>query len=144
MNDLDHCPACNSESIMRILSRDLDKYDACLECRAVWERLPTGEPYRRDGELLPFGEPCDNCAFRSGSPESEDKEKWRALLASLRAGGKFYCHKGVPLDYSVHGGENVGFAYPVKPDGKHDTENMRLCRGYLNAWAKWEGFGKTT
>jgi hypothetical protein len=41
--------------------------------------------------------PCDNCAFRPGSPEQADTAKWKELIAKLRAGGTFHCHKGVPI-----------------------------------------------
>jgi hypothetical protein len=69
-------------------------------------------------------------AFRPGSPEQTHAEKWKELIAKLRAGATFHCHKGVPLDPE---GED-GFAYP-----KDRPEKLRLCRGYLNALGKWWG-----
>lgn len=60
-------------------------------------------------------------------PEQADTEEWKKTIASLKAGGGFYCHKGVPIDPS---NEN-GFAYPE--DGRNPRK-MRLCRGYLNMW----------
>lgn len=72
------------------------------------------------------GKPCDNCAFRPGSVEQRDTEKWRETIASLKAGARFYCHKGVPLDPA---GEN-GFAYPTEKPSK-----LRMCRGWLRMWS---------
>lgn len=80
-----------------------------------------------EGERLSsFKTPCDNCAFRKGSPEQRDPEKWQSLRDAVGYGtGRFYCHKGVPIDPE----NGVGFAYPK--DGK-DPKKLRLCRGYLN------------
>ena len=77
-----------------------------------------------------FSAPCDNCAFRPESPEQADTAKWKELIAKLRAGGAFHCHKGVPIAPK----SEDGFAYP-----KHKPEKLRLCRGYLNALGKWWG-----
>jgi hypothetical protein len=85
---------------------------------------------------MPFREPCDNCAFRAGSPESQDKEEWKKLMEQLRAGGQFFCHKGVPL-VTVGEGARASFEFPKRPDGEWDRDRMRLCRGFLNAWSKW-------
>jgi prophage regulatory protein len=40
---------------------------ACLSCSAIWEALPS--LYVEDPVCA---EPCDNCAFRPGSPEQRD------------------------------------------------------------------------
>ena len=139
------CPACGAvEGLIQFppgLLQDADtRYSGCVACRAIWESLPDGEPFLRDGELMPFVEPCDNCAFRAGSPESQDKTRWRKLLAKLKRGGRFYCHKAVPI--SPHG----GFEFPVKRGVQdatgelgpvEDEDRMRLCRGFLNAWWRW-------
>jgi hypothetical protein len=89
-----------------------------------------------------FKEPCDNCAFRPGSPEQKDKARWAELMASLKENGRFYCHKGVPIDpKSEH-----GFAYPTKLVCKElhptatteDVKRLRMCRGWLTReWQKW-------
>lgn len=134
------CPACGSARTVRIPAGFLEsecQHSACRGCGAFWESLPAGEPYERDGEQIPFKEPCDNCAFRAGSPESQNRDKWRELLQRLKAGGRFYCHKAVPID------PDGGFDFPTKADAKAilvpDEDRMRMCRGFLNAWAKWEG-----
>jgi hypothetical protein len=102
----------------------------CANCRTAWEPIEQSLLGTLTDPCASFREPCDNCAFRPGSPEQADTEKWKELVAKLRAGGTFHCHKGVPLDPE---GED-GFAYP-----KHKPEKMRLCRGYLNALGKWWG-----
>lgn len=103
---------------------------------AIWESIPDGEQYTRDGEMLRFHEPCDNCAFRPGSPESQDKAEWRKLMEKLRAGGQFFCHKGVPL-VTVGEGSKAEFDFPKLPNGEWDREHMRLCAGYCKAWGAW-------
>ncbi len=147
MNDetIRQCPLCSSTNIVELRACEVDHVpiSGCGDCLAVWESLPTGEDYRTDGELMAFREPCDNCAFRPGSPESEDKAKWRELLAKLKAGGRFFCHKAVPFHtekmWTVKDEADTvkSFDYPKREDGKEDPEQMRLCRGYLNVWSKW-------
>ena len=56
-------------------------WQACLDCRAVWEPFPP--TYARDPVCA---EPCDNCAFRFGSPEQKDTEGWNYLIEILRSG----------------------------------------------------------
>lgn len=140
MKKLKKCPRCNSANLLRNQPHpERPKgtiYDACRDCMAIWESIPAGEHYKRDGELMPFHEPCDNCAFRAGSPESQDKVEWRKLIDQLRAGGQFCCHKGVPL-VTVGEGSRASFDFPKGPDGKEDRNQMRTCRGFLNAWSKW-------
>ncbi|MGE4085950.1 MAG: hypothetical protein AB7H93_23440 [Vicinamibacterales bacterium] len=144
------CPRCASRKVGRTELGETGFYgrtvEVCGNCGAAWEPLPPGGAHRdSDGSPFPFPDPCDNCAFRPGSPEQADREKWRTLLASLDEGGEFFCHKGVPID--PNGAD--GFAYPVKVDKAasafagqpvtvHDTRRLRTCRGYLNMLvAKW-------
>lgn len=145
--DITHCPACGSDRIVRANTRDPEQYDLCLGCKRAWERLPAGEPYLRDGEMMPWKKPCDNCAWRGNSPERKDPERWALLQESIAyQNGSFYCHKGVPFKLN---GTEVAFEYPktttpqrkvladfdvTLPEGlSYDVEKMRLCRGYLNA-----------
>lgn len=145
------CPKCASRKVDRIAQGITDFYagivELCGNCGSSWEPMPTGGDHLDDdGTPFPFPEPCDNCAFRPGSPEQQNTETWREMIASLKAGGKFYCHKGVPLSPS---GEH-GFDYPKKTDKVaseligapavlEDVRKMRLCRGYLNMIAKhWQ------
>lgn len=132
------CPACQSGNIrtrLKLRSHDT-AYDTCIDCKAVWESVPDGEHFKRDGELIAFKHPCDNCAFRPGSPESQDKAGWRLLLEQLRAGGTFYCHKGVAIKTAGEG-HKADFDFPLGESGLPDKNQMRLCRGFLNAWAVW-------
>lgn len=118
-------------------------YDACVACSKVWERLPVGEPFERDGEQMPFAIPCDNCAFRGGSDERTDKDLWTDLQLKFSMGGEFYCHKGVPLK-DIKAGPNefdfprvtktIDIAGECRPYESWDRSRMRLCRGYLNQW----------
>lgn len=140
MSKLRKCPRCQSANLRGPMKHpekpDGCLYTACADCMTVWESIPTGEHFKRDGELMPFREPCDNCAFRPGSPESQDKAKWRELMTSLKAGGSFFCHKGVPL-VTVSTGSNASFDFPKGADGIEDPQQMRTCRGFLNAWSVW-------
>lgn len=137
------CPRCGSGRLVSPIGLT-ERLEFCMECRAVWEGIPAGEFYRRDGELMAFRSPCDNCAFRKGSPESADRAGWRNLIEQLRhgPGGMFYCHKGVPFD-PVHQ-PGTGFLFPKRPDGGYDQSQMRLCRGFLNAWGRWIKYPRRT
>ena len=104
----------------------------CGDCGAAWEPLDQALIWDWTDRHSCLSGPCDNCAFRPGSSEQADREKWRELIGKLKAGASFHCHKGVPLD---PGGE-YGFAYP------RDRRELRTCRGYLDAlsrWWKWDG-----
>jgi hypothetical protein len=106
--------------------------DACADCKKVWEPLPAGCRVEPDEPYFAFDEMCDNCAFRKNSPEREDKGEWLELQFRLfDRGGQFYCHKGVPFTLGTDGSHGE-FEFLKKPDGSHDQEKMRLCRGYLN------------
>jgi hypothetical protein len=41
--------------------------------------------------------PCDDCAFRAGSPERDDPAVWAALQQHVTAGEPFFCHQGMHL-----------------------------------------------
>ncbi len=154
-----HCPACRSRKIADLpvtqLASTISGLDCdwmgCLDCKAVWEPFPAN--YVRDPVCA---EPCDNCAFRAGSPEQADPERWKALIESLKpdAGysyftGRFFCHKGVPIDMAKGPGN---FLFPQKPvlmDGEpmrnpdgsivttEDIAKMRTCSGFLRMfWAR--------
>lgn len=125
------CPACLSTNVMTCDTPDgVDFYGNKLtvcQCGAAWEPISEADIWDREDEACSTREPCDNCAFRPGSPEQADKEKWGDLIAKLKAGGSFYCHKGVPIAPN----SELGFKYPK------DARKLRLCRGYLNALGKW-------
>jgi hypothetical protein len=152
------CPACRSRRVIDMPQADFPgqfkidcDWQACLDCRAVWEPFPA--VYARDPVCA---EPCDNCAFRPGSPEQADPEKWKAMIDSLKPEsssgyftGRFYCHKNVPIDMTKGPGN---FLFPQKPvtmDGEpvrnpdgtivttEDISKMRTCSGFLRMfWAR--------
>lgn len=130
------CPKCASRKVRRVQMPELatdaagkfyaPELEVCVNCRAVWEPFDRAALLDIDDPASSFREPCGNCAFRPGSVEQSNTERWAELMISLKQGGaRFYCHKGVPLD---PGGED-GFAYP-----KHKPSKMRPCRGWLSMW----------
>jgi hypothetical protein len=138
------CPACGSTRTGRSrLSAELQKtlgdcdYAICGDCRAIWEPFPA-EGVVEDPVVA---DPCDNCAFRPGSPEQADKEGWKKFLDSLKPdpetgmfAGRFYCHKNVPIDVAAGPGN---FLFPQGPDGEYDQSKMRVCSGFLRMfWAR--------
>ncbi len=131
MKGADQCPRCGSRAWIepRVPSPGRfysDDARGCRNCGTLWEPFAVADLVDQDEQLSSFHHPCNNCAFRKGSPEQRDPEAFANLRAKLGwHGASFYCHKGVPIDPQ---NEN-GFAYPK--DGK-DPRKLRLCRGYLN------------
>lgn len=140
-----HCPKCGSSRVGYDPTLHHEGYGpglaSCLNCHALWEPFLPSQIWDPDDPLCSFKEPCNNCAFRPGSHEQADTEKWKRTLDSLKCGGVFYCHKGVPIDPDA---EN-GFAYPhraivIEVDGKQiekqvpNARKLRMCRGFLKAW----------
>jgi len=125
------CPTCLSTKVMMTdMPADLEFYGrrvAFCKCGAAWEPIDESQIWDRSDPYCSGGVPCDNCAFRSGSPERQDSGKWNDMMSKLKSGSQFFCHKGVPIAPKT---EN-GFAYPS------DRAKLRLCRGYLNALGKW-------
>lgn len=135
------CPKCKSGRVVvhdTAGFSDLKFYGpqiaTCADCRTAWEPVDDSLIWDRTDPHASLSEPCDNCAFRPGSPEQADTAEWKKMIASLRAGSAFYCHKGVP----IAPGNGHGFAYPHLGE-KSDKSRLRLCRGYLNALGKWWG-----
>lgn len=124
------CPKCASRRVATIPVPPTEFYattlEACLNCKSVWEPIDPAQIWDPDDPLCSFREPCGNCAFRPGSPEQADTAKWRELIASLRNGASFHCHKGVPIDPT----DENGFAYPK------NKAKLRLCRGFLDMWGR--------
>lgn len=139
-----HCPKCGSRKVAHDPKLTFKGHGpgiaTCINCKAIWEPFDPAQIWDPSDPHCSFKEPCNNCAFRPGSPEQADTEKWKHLLDQLKCGGSFYCHKGVPIEPDAE----HGFAYPSKTislnvDGKPieknvgDVKKLRLCRGYLNA-----------
>lgn len=130
--DLHRCPDCHGHRTavemapsQIAMSHVPTLMGVCADCGAFWEAYPPG--WKHDAV---DGEPCDNCAFRPGSPESEDKAEWKSLLAKLRAGQEFKCHKGAPILLDKKTGA-------VEFDAAWVQRNGRTCVGFLRAMWKW-------
>lgn len=132
MKGADQCPRCASrkfttveQGISGFYARTLT---VCGNCGTAWEAFAQADLLDMDLRYSSFREPCDNCAFRPGSNEQQDLERWKGILADCKEnGGRFYCHKGVPLALK----SEDGFDYPKTRDGRHDVKRLRPCRGYL-------------
>jgi hypothetical protein len=130
------CPKCKSG---RVVVHDTSAFSelkfygrriaTCADCRTAWEPVDDSLVWDRSDPCASLSAPCDNCAFRPGSPEQADTAEWKKMIASLRAGASFHCHKGVPIEP----GSEHGFAYPRDDAGKPHKGKLRLCRGYLTA-----------
>lgn len=139
------CPKCGSRRVFFAADLKVEGYGPgvanCLNCKALWEGFDPEQIWDTTDPLCSFREPCNNCAFRPGSPEQAKPEFWRDLMDRLKCGGEFYCHKGVPISSEA----SSGFAYPTKRhsadlgEGRRvvtrieDRSKMRLCRGFLKA-----------
>lgn len=142
MKGAGQCPRCASRKVTRVdAEMEGVKFygrvvEVCVNCQAIWEPFDPAQLLDADAPRTScFREPCDNCAFRPGSHEQQNVEEWKKTMASLKAGGSFYCHKGVPINPRS---EN-GFDYPLGPDGKALQRKMRLCRGFLRMWGRMYG-----
>ena len=139
------CPKCGSRAVRRFTMPTTSFYaeqiEGCVNCKAMWEPFDPAQLLdAHQPTTSSFKEPCDNCAFRPGSPEQSDPARWAELIASLKANGQFYCHKGVPISP----GNGHGFAYPTKLISKElhptarteDVKRLRMCRGWLKMWGR--------
>lgn len=134
MKGAGQCPRCASRSVRRMTMTDprwvafyAPEVEMCMNCKAVWEPLDAAEIWDKSDPFCSFRDPCQNCAFRPGSPEQSDPARWRELMNGLKAGASFNCHKGVPIDpASEH-----GFLYPHR-NGQPVRDKLRSCRGWLN------------
>jgi hypothetical protein len=119
------CPRCKSTRIehKRLMgtSHVETDYDMCLNCATCWEAYP--ENWCED---VVGAEPCDNCAFRPGSPEQADPEEWKKLVALLKAGREFRCHKGSPILGLAPGSDSK-----VEFDADWVQKHGRTCAGFM-------------
>lgn len=140
------CPKCGCRKVAHDPTLEQDGYGpglaVCVNCKALWEPFDPEQIWDKSNPYCSLREPCNNCAFRPGSPEQANPDKWKLLLDQLKCGGQFFCHKGVPIEP----GAKHGFAYPTRivvVDGIEgvpraelqvsDPKKLRFCRGYLNA-----------
>jgi hypothetical protein len=77
------------------------------------------------------GEPCDDCAFRKGSPEQGEGDLARIATQPV----PFRCHKGMPVD--ARSGKPIENAYaPVLVrgrDGLIEAAQYPICTGWRRA-----------
>ncbi len=142
MKGADQCPRCASRK-WADTEQDVTPFYArvlrvCGNCQTAWEPFNEADLLDEGMRYSSFKEPCNNCAFRPGSAEQQDSEKWKALIEKLSVDSAnglcshmFFCHKGVPLDLEHKTASDSGFAYPYTPDGKPIIEKLRYCCGYL-------------
>jgi hypothetical protein len=135
MKGADQCPKCASRRWVDVDEPSPKGFYArivrvCANCKTLWEPFAVEDLKNPTERLSVFKSPCNNCAFRKGSPEQQDEEEWAKTMASLQGGAMFFCHKGT----AIEPGSEHGFAYP---GGGTDTKTLirkgRLCRGYLNS-----------
>jgi len=110
----------------------------CRECGAQWEAWPpeTPDDMYMDDVSRPM---CDNCAFRGGSREHADPQKWRELMELCELAGRapltitnhprwFCCHKNIPLVIDpLNAAEPIKFDFEAAGVGPLD----RVCAGFL-------------
>ena len=128
MKGADECPRCGSADAFLFVIHEEPEHSVCRSCRTEWEPFDPASLATEGDTHGVFMAPCDNCAFRAGSPEREDTDKWSLLMQQIHFGGAvFHCHKGVPV--SVEDGKTHD--HPVLDDGSHDLARMRPCAGWL-------------
>ena len=131
------CPNCKSIRVERTtlpatgLSVMETAYDLCRACGTVWEAYP--DDWCED---VVGAKPCDNCAFRPGSPEQDDPEGWKYLIEILRSGGEFRCHKGSPILGLIDGKRRADGSVIVEFDNEWVQKHGRKCAGFMRmVWA---------
>jgi hypothetical protein len=136
------CPDCKSPRVSRTtlpptaLSSRPTEYAVCRACEAVWEAYPADWC-----EDVVGANPCDNCAFRPGSPEQANPEKWKYLVGLLRSGGEFRCHKGAPIrNLNLHSEpERTASGGVIEFDKAWVQHHGRKCAGFMMmVWAMGE------
>ncbi len=129
----EQCPKCGCRTVIYLADLEAHGYGpglaTCSNCSCLWEPFNPEQIWDPSDPVCSFKEPCNNCAFRPGSPEQKDRDTWMKLRKHIKANGSFYCHKGVPIEE----GAEHGFAYP---DSGKNRNKLRVCRGYLNTLGK--------
>ena len=120
----------------------------CRGCRAMWEPINPAILCDPDDPDSGLTRPCDNCAFRKGSPERLDPQKWEKLMMDIHRGGAvFYCHKGVPMAVD-NDPDDQTHMHPKKPNGEYDARvrglaehaparHLQVGRGEVSAYQRF-------
>ena len=129
--DLHRCPKCASRRTLVTtadpmgLSHVATRWGVCAECRCAWEAYPDDWT----GDVV-AATPCDNCAFAPGSPELADRAGWQSMLAKLKLGAEFRCHKGAPMIVNQETGADEFDEAWINAHG-------RSCAGFVRAMQQW-------
>lgn len=103
----------------------LDGPDACYEFNLPPEVHAACVVEARRLAAARAGEPCHDCAFRPGSPESREED---FLARAIRSSKPFRCHQAMPLDGRGRV-SMVGDFAPLNPDA------YPVCGGWAAARA---------
>lgn len=118
------CPLCDAHGIDRHCI--CEGAGAITAAQAATWTEETSDPVR---ELAPvpkrMAKPCDDCAFRRGSPERDGAE-WPAIVESVAEGEPFFCHVGMLVD---SGGRHV-------PPAGFDDEGRPIGAPVCAGWAR--------
>lgn len=115
----DRCPQCGYGVVIEGPVTDVGPLDLCMSCSAMWER---------EVRKHPTLECCTKCAFLPGSEEQRNPDEWKKIVeTTVRANGRFLCHKRVPIELREDGTYNY----------KHRDEAGKLRHGTLcHGWVK--------
>lgn len=104
-------------------SRDMITTRLCDSQRLLGRCHDCGRLQDVETRDWPETEPCDDCAFRKGSPEQSDPWQWMKIREIVESGQPFHCHKGLPYDLKTGKYE--------APDASKGR--VTVCAGWLNA-----------
>ena len=105
----------------------LDGPEHCYEQNLPTEVHAACAADAREQARARAGEPCHDCAFRPGSPESAEED---LLLKHIRQSTPFRCHQGMPLDARGRL-PTIGDFAPLDP------AEYPVCGGWAAARASW-------
>lgn len=108
------CAACGSTRYGSPAGADPEAV-VCLDCACLFV------PETRPNPTLQL---CNDCAFRPGSPERQDKYKWAEIIQATIVEGEhpFYCHKGMSCELR---GTTLHYVLPVEGEAA-----MMPCAGW--------------
>lgn len=108
-------------------SRDMTTFKLCDSERLLGRCGNCGRLQDVETRDWPESTPCDDCAFRKGSPERADPYRWAEIMEIVERDQPFHCHKGLPFDPKTG-------AYEA-PDARKGR--VTVCAGWLGARLAW-------